>query len=171
MQVPLEKASYVLLLNKGALPRAVVYYAWEGVEEGSELKRLADPSWNPWKTVLGSSSIGSREGNVPADPARITEYSTTRITVQVSAKTDAILLLNDKYDANWHVNVDGEDKELLRCNYIMRGVRVPAGAHNVVFSYRSPYLMPVWVRVGSLLLAISWCVARIVPFRRKSFSQ
>jgi uncharacterized membrane protein YfhO len=50
----------------------------------------------------------------------------------------SVLLLNDRYDANWRVRVDGQPAELLRCNFIMRGVYLTAGSHTVEFQFRLP---------------------------------
>jgi hypothetical protein len=55
-------------------------------------------------------------------------------------KDDApsVLLLNDKFDPNWRVTVDGKPAELLRCNFIMRGVYLTSGAHTVEFEFELP---------------------------------
>ena len=49
-----------------------------------------------------------------------------------------MLLLNDQHNPNWRVTVNGESAELLLCNYVMRGVRVEPGEHEVVFEFRPP---------------------------------
>ena len=49
-------------------------------------------------------------------------YSPKQIVFATNATAPSVLLLNDKYDPNWRVTVDGKPAELLRCNYIMRGV-------------------------------------------------
>ena len=60
----------------------------------------------------------------------------------------AVLLLNDKHDPNWKVFVDGEPKPLLRCNYVMRGVQLPAGEHTVEFRYQPPRGM-LYISLGA----------------------
>ncbi len=56
---------------------------------------------------------------------KITKYEPKDLTVETNSKTSTILLLNDKIDHDWKVLVDQKPAELLRCNYIMRGVFVP----------------------------------------------
>ena len=46
-----------------------------------------------------------------------------------------MLLLNDKYHLAWKVTVDGQSAELLRANYLMRGVHLPSGKHKVEFRF------------------------------------
>ena len=53
--------------------------------------------------------------------------------LSATATVPSVLLLNDKYDPLWTVTVDGKPAPLLHCNYLMRGVQVPAGAHTVEF--------------------------------------
>jgi len=62
--------------------------------------------------------------------------------LRTQSKSASVLLLNDRFDPKWTVEVDGQPATLLRCNYIMRGVRVPAGNHTVRFSFRIPLSLP-----------------------------
>jgi thiosulfate reductase cytochrome b subunit len=48
-------------------------------------------------------------------------------------------LLNDRYESHWKVLVDGRPDTLLRCNFIMRGVYLPAGQHTVEFRFQPPF--------------------------------
>jgi uncharacterized membrane protein YfhO len=65
-----------------------------------------------------------------------------------------VLLLNDKYDSQWNVTVDGKPAELLRCNYLMRGVYLPtAGQHTVDFSFTLPH-RPLYVTLAAIGVGI-----------------
>ena len=81
--------------------------------------------------------------------------------------TPSVLLLNDKYDANWHVTVDGRPAELLRCNFIMRGVMVPAGQHTVEFSFSLPN-KPLYVTVAAIGIAVLLCGFLFYSGRREA---
>ncbi|MBN2302258.1 MAG: YfhO family protein [Lentisphaerae bacterium] len=151
-----DKASHVVLLNRAALPYASVFYDWQRVEEGKEFERLGDPSWNPGRQLLVVGGDSSLPNDRLPDPATVAQYDWTRIAIDAEASEGGILLLNEKYDKNWHVQVDGMDAQLLRCNGIMRGVRLPAGRHRVVFIYRSPYTIPVLLRFGAIILVLVW---------------
>ena len=73
-------------------------------------------------------------------PARLNSKVTRPkdIMFDAQAATPAVLLLNDKFDPYWHVLVDGKPAELLRCNFIMRGVYLTPGQHTVEFLIKSP---------------------------------
>ena len=44
-------------------------------------------------------------------------------------------MLNEYYDSDWKVYVNGEEQELIKCNYLFRGVEVPEGQCTVEFRY------------------------------------
>jgi len=68
------------------------------------------------------------------------------------------LLLNDRFDPDWNVRVDGQRAKLLRCNYIMRGVYLTPGVHRVEFRFQPPfrtlYVSLAALGVGLLLLGV-----------------
>jgi len=44
--------------------------------------------------------------------------------------------------SRWEVEVDGDDAQPLRVNYILRGVYVSAGHHRIVWTYRPAHYRP-----------------------------
>jgi uncharacterized membrane protein YfhO len=60
--------------------------------------------------------------------------------------------------------VDGRPETLLRCNFVMRGVQLPAGRHTVEFRFDPPYhLLYVslsGIGLGLLLLTVILAVGR-----------
>jgi hypothetical protein len=124
------------------------------------LKELTTPSFDPWKTVLLSRdlppSLGSPKPGAQAGSIEIRSYAPKRLRLEAKAELPCVLLLNDKYDPNWHVLVDGKSAELLRCNFIMQGVFLLPGSHTVDFYFRPPrgalYVSLGAVALGAVLL-------------------
>jgi len=84
----------------------------------------------------------------------ITSYKPKDITLQASAKTNVVLLYNDRIaDDGWRVWVDGKPSQLLRCNYIMRGVFLPPGGHTVEFRFQ-PSVTPLYVTLSAFVVGI-----------------
>ncbi|MFP6906402.1 MAG: YfhO family protein [Verrucomicrobiota bacterium] len=145
----------VLFNFKDALPRAQLYYQWEPLDEAATLKRLAEPGWNPKQSVLvPADSDAPQAGTTGTEPATITAYEPNRIILKVDAKAEGILLLNDAFHKAWSAQVDGQDAAILRANHIMRGVRVPAGSHEIRFEYQRPIASLNGFRISSAALLV-----------------
>jgi hypothetical protein len=144
-----------------ALPRAKLFSRWQAADDNTALAQLADPAFDPQQTVVIAEGAG-----VSAPPAvavgnqgtvAIKRYEPKRVQVQADASAPSVLLLNDKYDPNWKVTVDGRAAPLLRCNFIMRGVFLQPGNHLVEFRFDPPhgtlYVSLAAIGVGLLLCA------------------
>lgn len=59
--------------------------------------------------------------------------TTVRATVDTASPT--LVVLSDPWYPQWRVYVDGRRADLLRVDHAFRGVRVPAGTHEVEFRY------------------------------------
>ena len=163
--LPLEKdtafpntdGSYALFEFTGALPRVKLYANWQvNTNDQANLKTLADLNFDPAKTVL----ISTPQKNLPAlatnensGTVEFKSYAPKKIEFATSTAAPAVLLLNDKYDASWRVTVDGRPAELLRCNFLMRGVYVPAGTHAVTFQFSLPN-KPLYVTLAAIGVGI-----------------
>jgi len=153
-----QPAEAVLVRYKGALPRALFYHSWRVMPQTNMLPVLADEKWNPGAEVLVAGETAQAGGGGQGiTPAKIEQYSRRHITIQGNLPSEGILLLNDQYDTKWRATVDGEPAELLRCNYVMRGVKVPVGQHTVEFVYQTEPLSLVLSLAGMLGLT-AWAV-------------
>jgi hypothetical protein len=166
-----ENGQYALFEFTGALPRVKLYDNWQvSTNDPANLKTLADLNFDPAQTVL----ISTPQKNLPAmatnentGTVEFTRYSPTHIVFTAHAAAPAVLLLNDKYDANWRVTVDGRPAELLRCNFLMRGVYLPtAGTHTVTFDFRLP-LKPFYVTLTALGTGLLLCGYLFLATRRQ----
>ena len=144
---------YSLIRFDGALPRARLYSQWQvQTNDDTTLETLARREFDPQATVIvnapiapSAAALGQATGKVITQSYRPKEI---RLTAQ--ATDDSVLLLNDHWSAHWRVTVDGQPSELLRCNYVMRGVRLPSGSHEVVFRFQPPMTW-LYVSLASLL--------------------
>jgi hypothetical protein len=163
--VPATNGAYALFEFTGALPRAKLYSNWQvSTNDAATLQQLADPKFDPAQTVLVGSPLPSPPAtgtNRPsAGTVEFVSYAPKHLVLQARAEAPSVLLLNDKFDPNWFVTVDGTPAPLLRCNYIMRGVHLSPGPHRIEFRFTPP-VTGLWVSlavlgVGLVLLV---CVA------------
>jgi hypothetical protein len=114
--------------------------------DADELARLKDLKWNPRATILlkgAKPAESTAKGGAATDGVGLTVYTPTQIEISVRAANGGYVLVNDQYDPDWSVQVNGHDAELLRADYIMRAVRVPPGESTVTMKYVAHY------RIGS----------------------
>jgi serine/threonine protein kinase len=143
---------FALFEFAGALPRARLYTHWQvTTNDQVALDRLVAPDFHPEQTVLVNTALppslasGDSGGNGESGGAptvSFSSYSSKQIVIKTQADSTSVLLLNDRYDPDWTVTVDGRPATLLRCNYIMRGVQLAPGPHTVRFSFRIPAALP-----------------------------
>ncbi len=147
----------------GALPRVKLYTHWQvSTNDETTLKELASPTFDPAQAVLVAAPLPAPAPdsraitNQTAGAVQFASYAPKRIVLQASADAPSVLLLNDRFDPNWQVSVDGKTNSLLRCNYIMRGVYLPTGTHRVEFSFKPP-LAPFCVSLTAIGVGIALC--------------
>jgi uncharacterized membrane protein YfhO len=115
------------------------------------LTRLTSPAFDPASSVLitGQSTLPPASTNTPPGTVSFTGYDAKRVQLKTTTTSPQILLLNDRWHEDWQATIDGKPTELLRANFIMRGVAVPAGEHTVEFQYRPPH-STLWVSLTAV---------------------
>ena len=98
-----------------------------------------------------------------------TSYAPMDIKFHIQAATPTVLLLNDQYEPNWAVTVDGKPAPLLRANFIMRGVYLAAGEHTVEFKYSLPS-KPLYVTLSAIILGVLLCGFLVALTRKPQVS-
>lgn len=79
----------------------------------------------------------------PTEPQRvgITRYEPNRVEIDVDASAPGLVVLSDNHHPDWRAEVNGKPTPVLRANYFMRAVPVPAGRSTIVMTFRSRYFM------------------------------
>ena len=160
---------FALIEYSGALDRAKLYTNWEtSTNDAATLKRLAEPSFDPDQTVLVADPLPAATGsNASSVSVEWVSYAPTQIHLRTQTGAPSVLLLNDRWNPDWKVLVDGKPTLLLRCNYIMQGVALPPGAHNVEFRFRvksTTFYIGLGVVLVGVLMAGLIC---LFEFRRQ----
>ena len=160
---------YAVFEFTGALPRASLYAHWQvSTNLSATLEKLASPSFDPTQTVLVDSPIAAAvpatRTNQPAGTVEFARYTPAAFTLKARAEVPSVLLVNDKYDLDWKAFVDGRPAALMRANYIMRGVMVPAGSHTVEFRFR-PSIGALYVTISAYAVGVLFLAALLWQMR------
>ncbi len=152
--------------NTRALPRAWLASEARALDGETMLGvirkgRLPDGSrWEPLRTALVESAAEAQAGGAGGGSAEVFVYEPNRVDVRTKAGSPSVLVLGENHYPGWRAYLDGERVEVLRVNYALRGVRVPAGEHEVSFRYR-----PASVLAG-LLVSLLTAALLLVWWRR-----
>lgn len=106
-----------------------------------EMASLTD--FDPKNTVVIDERYKSLVGNWQAatDSAatiRLDEYTPNRLTYSSKASSPQLAVFSEIYyneEKGWHAYLDGQLVPHFRCNYVLRGMALPAGAHKVEFKF------------------------------------
>lgn len=153
---PNEQGPFALIEFGGALPRAKLYTRWETVtNDPAALARLRSPEFDPERSVvLAAEPVGIKPSpETTSGDVAFASYAPKHIVLKTKSTANGVLLLNDRWHADWQVSVDGQPAPLLRANFIMRGVAVPAGDHTVEFRFDPPH-GTLWVSLSAIVVGL-----------------
>jgi hypothetical protein len=154
--------------NVNALPRTFLVDRQQ-VTDGADaaLSATRDPRFDARRVAVTERSVpGIRSagggGGADAGTARLVSYEGERVVARAQARRKSLLILTDVHYPGWKATVDGRPATIERVDYLLRGVVVPAGRHDVEFSYEPASWRVGWVvsALGLLTLfamtAVGW---------------
>lgn len=117
--------------------------------------------------LLGSYSTDSLADN---ESITLVSHSNNAIEYAYSSPKARFVTFSEVYvPKGWTASIDGEEVPIIRTNYVLRGLVVPAGEHRIRFTYapavisRSENLS----MVGSVLLVVYLLFAGFVTYREQ----
>ncbi|MFO0624378.1 MAG: YfhO family protein [Polyangiales bacterium] len=128
---------------RGALPTAYWVPRAEALPSGDAvLTRLRAVAPAP-VCLLESPDVSDPPGaQGPAMVPARAAVARDAVTVTVNAPTAGWLVVNEAWDPGWRATVNGVATPVRRANFLMRAVRVGAGAQRVVLTYAPPRDLP-----------------------------
>lgn len=91
-----------------------------------------------------------------------------RIEVSIDLDRPTVVSVAQQALPGWTVTVDGEDADVVEVDGIFLGAAVPAGQHEIVFTYESPWLtVTIVLSLLAIAATISLAVADTVQSRRR----
>jgi hypothetical protein len=168
---PFHGDDYWALVNSNVLPRAFVPKSVQTVSNpDDELQQIASPQFDAGKTTFVESPI-----QLPADcrgAAHITNEIPTYIAISLKMETPGLVVLADNWEKGWRGFYNGNSVPILRANYAIRGVVVPAGSGTLEFIYRPAALMVgLWLAGFAVTVLLFWLVVLWIQNRKRRVLQ
>ena len=182
----LRTTNVVVFENVSALPRAFVAPQSKELPAGFAYCALDDASFEPARLALvhpdgeeavvppecpdGDSGLAASTGPRPSDDGvDDVEIGYNTATIELSGSSSGVLVLSDVWYPGWKVEVDGEERPLLRVDGAFKGVAVAEGDERVTFEYEAPtFRRGVIISAVSLLVVLLLLAAPAIRRRRAS---
>ena len=97
---------------------------------------------------VGDQALNDKTfGRDSADVISVVAYEPNRLTYRVAAGGERFAVFSEIfYPKGWKATIDGQEVPIYRVDYLLRGLYIPAGAKEVVFSFTLPsYAWGRWV--------------------------
>ncbi|MCP4644621.1 MAG: YfhO family protein [bacterium] len=158
--------------NTWAYPRAYLVgkaLVEPDVDAMFEIMRNAQQQFDPGKLALLEAPLPDWTPDSDLDDlgeARVVERTWTKVSIEVDAKDDALLVLSDQYFPGWRATIDDEPADIVPVYYVFRGVPIRKGAHTVRFEYR-PNSFRIGLIVSTITLLIAATLSALALRRRQ----
>ncbi|SDD26295.1 membrane protein YfhO [Algoriphagus faecimaris] len=111
------------------------------------------------------ATVAAHQGEVSAGKGRITlqANSPNELRYQAEMEEGGLVVFSEVfYPEGWKATIDGQTADILRVNYLLRGIEVPAGNHEVVMTFspasytttKTPMILFQYLIVMSLIAGI-----------------
>jgi hypothetical protein len=137
-----QEQAYVYL-NPGYMPRAFFVDSVAVEKPLNILEKMkyspgVNPNFDPREVVFVEEKLGKTIDTVGEGASvKVTDYRNESITIKAKATGTNFLLLSEVYYPKWAAYVDGKEVDIIKSNYFMRGIVLPAGEHTVEFKLKS----------------------------------
>jgi uncharacterized membrane protein YfhO len=98
-------------------------------------------NWNESTTQFANDSSRS---------IRLTKYGLNRLSFTSHNTQNGFAVFSDiYYHLGWKAYIDGKESDIVKTNYVLRGLMIPAGDHKIEFEYR-PETYLKWNKVSMI---------------------
>jgi hypothetical protein len=137
-----------------------------------EMKALND--FNPATTVIVDKRFASQvqalqPGYDSTATVKMDSYAPNDLKYTSTSSRERVIVFSEiYYQPGWQAFIDGKKTDHFRCNYILRGMRVPAGEHQIEFRFEpQSYFAGEKVAYGSSAIMLVLAIGLVYRDRRK----
>ena len=109
-----------------------------------------------FESILGKATV-----KTPGDTIYETSYAPNRLAYKSRSAKDNIAVFSEIYFPwGWTATIDGKNAPIGRTDYVLRALRVPAGEHEIVFSF-DPQSLKVTNTVAIASVAVIYLICLV----------
>lgn len=165
----------VILENQRAMPRAWLVTDVKAVDANAALRYIrGKEDFDPRRTALLEVAPDDlpivTPGELPSSSgAVITDYRPNSLRLETSAPMASVLVVSEIFYPGWTATVDGQPARILPTDYLLRGIALSPGSHQVEMQYA-----PATIRYGLIISTcslITFFVLALVSWRQRTQSR
>ena len=169
-EVAFESDQGVVMENLSVLPKAFFVDSVAVLSDQREVLRRISEDFDAGQVAFIADERIIQTAPDTLASVRVTDYNANHIAMNLTRSEPGFLLLSEIwYPPGWVATLNGEEIEIIRSNYVLRGFEIPAGEHILELT-----LEPVWyetgkwlARLGTLILFGSGIAGLFLTYRRK----
>jgi uncharacterized membrane protein YfhO len=150
----------------------VRYLVSEAPLEGKDLRLVYDKEAKVYEVLPASSRVWATAGAFdPADSigsAAIVADEINQVRIEANLPGPGKLVLADTLYPGWHAETDGKELSIQLANEAFRAVALPAGKHQVEFSYRpAVFKTGLFAFLCALAISAGWLTSAACSRKKK----
>lgn len=156
-----------VLENRDVLPKAwLVPSAVAIPDRNQRLNILNGTPFNPFRVAMVENQppIPLADPNDPsaASPGhvQVVSYKGDTIELEASPRSNALLVMGEKFHQGWNAFVDGRQVEIVPVNHVLRGVYLTQGSHRIEFRFD-----PLSFKIGKWITFSSFALFAVILSR------
>jgi hypothetical protein len=161
------------LKNPNALGNAWFIKELQVVENGDqEAKGLSSINTGTTALIKKENSGYATANNFSGEgQISLTSYAPNKLVYNSTTNSDQFAVFSDVYyrdGKDWKVTIDGSEVGHTRVNYVLRGMNVPSGNHEIIFEFRpsSFYTGETISLIGSIIFVILLAGAIFISLKK-----
>ncbi len=149
-----------IIPNEGALGNA--WFVPEVITVNSpteELKKVCEIDTRKTAVVDGSKFQVADFKFDSSSTIKIVEYKPNYLKYESQSKENGFAVFSEiYYPKGWNALIDGKETEIIRSNYVLRALRIPAGNHIIEFKFEPA----AYVTGNKITMASSWLMLLVL---------
>ncbi|GGH73854.1 hypothetical protein HNQ91_003742 [Filimonas zeae] len=160
--------------NPGALGNAWFVKGVHWVNGPAEEMTALD-NFDPKDTaVLDNKYKSLIDGKFTADSAAVirqTKFDNDAVSYECNSAAPQLAVFSEIYYKDWYAYIDGKQADVLKANYVLRALVVPAGKHTIEFKfepkvYKQTYVLSTIAGWLMLLAFLGWLGKEIIAITK-----
>ena len=162
IKFPDNQGNEQVQLNSDANGNAWFVERLKGVNSADEEIMALDSIDTKKEAIINVEGVKDLKLQYQADSLatmNLTSYKANELKYQSNSSSEQFVVFSDIYYKNgWNASIDGVAVPHFNVNYVLRGMPVPAGKHEIVFKFE-----PTIIKKGNTITLISYALLLFIP--------